>query len=402
MTSFHIRRVSLRNYRSIARCEVDLPQLAFLVGPNGSGKSNFLDALRLVTDSLRTTLDHALRERGGVQEVRRHSAGHPTHFTVRLDFTFSYSVGFYSFRLGAVKGGAYEVQSEQCWVAENAVGSQEHFFHVENGALKDTSETVAPPVSRDRLYLVASAGLPVFRPVYDALSSMGFYNLVPDRVRELQSSDAGLLLARDGSNIASVLDRLQRNHPDVKQLIEDYLARVVPGVRGVDHQSVGPMETLSFRQVVAGSNAPWRFYAGNMSDGTLRALGVLVALFQANNDSEGPAGESLIGIEEPEIALHPAAAGLLRDALVDASRRRQVIVTSHSPDLLDDPDLHVDSLLAVDASGGQTRIGRVDGAGRFALKARLYTAGDLLRLNQLQPSTTAVSAEGTEPALPGL
>ena len=58
----------------------------FLVGQNGSGKSNFLDALRLVADSLNSSLDHALRERGGIKDVRRRSGGHPTHFGIRLDF----------------------------------------------------------------------------------------------------------------------------------------------------------------------------------------------------------------------------------------------------------------------------------------------------------------------------
>lgn len=384
MSYFRIRRVTLKNYRSIAECAVDLGNLTFLVGPNGSGKSNFLDALRLVSDSLRTTLDHALRDRGGVQEVRRRSAGHPTHFSIRLDFLFGSSAGTYAFTLGAGKG-TYTVQSEECRLTLGSFGGGEHYYVVKSGRLVDTSEPVTPPVSRDRLYLVAAAGLPAFRPVYDGLANMGFYNLVPDRIRELQSSDPGRLLARDGSNIASVIARMQRNHPKDKAIIEDYLSRVVPGVLGVEHETVGPMETLYFKQRVAGAESPWRFPASNMSDGTLRALGVLVALFQANDHADEDLGDSLIGIEEPEAALHPAAAGLLRDSLSDASTRKQVLVTSHSPELLDDPSLPIDSILAVDAAEGRTRIGGLDAAGRYALQERLYTAGELLRLNQLVP-----------------
>jgi predicted ATPase len=82
-----IRRVSIRNYKSIAACRVELGELVFLVGPNGSGKSNFLDALRFVADALRTSLDHALRDRGTIKEVRRRSGGHPNHFALRFDFT---------------------------------------------------------------------------------------------------------------------------------------------------------------------------------------------------------------------------------------------------------------------------------------------------------------------------
>ena len=82
-----LHRVVLRNYKSIAACDVSPAQLSFLVGPNGSGKSNFLDALRFVADALRFSIDHALRDRGGINEVRRRSHGHPTHFGIRLEFS---------------------------------------------------------------------------------------------------------------------------------------------------------------------------------------------------------------------------------------------------------------------------------------------------------------------------
>lgn len=70
-TPTFIDQVTIRNYKSIAACKVRLGPLMFLVGQNGSGKSNFLDALRFVADSLRTSLDHALRDRGTIKEVRR-------------------------------------------------------------------------------------------------------------------------------------------------------------------------------------------------------------------------------------------------------------------------------------------------------------------------------------------
>ena len=63
-----------------------------------------------------------------------------------------------------------------------------------------------------------------------------------------------------------------------------------------------------------------------MSDGTLRALGVLVALFQNANTDTGT--RHLVGIEEPESALHPAAAGVLRDSLEDATAYAQILVTA--------------------------------------------------------------------------
>lgn len=383
-----ITRVVLKNYKSIAACDVKLGPMMFLVGPNGSGKSNFLDALRFVADALHTSLDHALRDRGGINEVRRRSGGHPNHFGVRLDFVLEpKSTGRYSFRIGAQPRGGYEVQQEECVLNGPEPLWREDYFRVNNGVVT-TSAKIAPAASKDRLYLVNASGLAEFRPVYEMFSRMGFYNLNPDRIRDLQPPDAGELLARDGSNIASVLAQLSRRDEKTKQRIEEYLSKVVPGVRSVDVKVIGPKETLEFRQIVAGSKDSWRFLAANMSDGTLRAIGILVALFQLGN-SVGPR-VPLVGIEEPEVALHPAAAGVLLDSLRDASRSTQVTVTSHSPDLLDNKEIDSESILAVVAEGGITKIGPLDDAGRSALRDRLYTAGELLRLNQLEPDPKVI------------
>jgi len=383
-----LTRVLLKNYKSIAACDVKLVRLMFVVGPNGSGKSNFLDALRFVTDALRTSLDHALRDRGGINEVRRRSSGHPTHFGMRLEFALKAGpTGHYAFRIAARERGGYEVQQEECVFYGPQVLGNETYFRVQGGQVQSNLPVVLPAVSPDRLYLVNASGLPEFRPIYEALSRMGFYSLNPQQLRSPQSPDASKLLARDWSNITTVLAQLASEHERSKQRIEEYLSKIVPGIRGVDVKTLGPMETLEFRQMVAGSSDPCRFLAANMSDVTLRALGILVALFQSGNGAGTRV--PLIGIEEPEVALHPAAAGVLVDALREASRNTQILVTSHSPDLLDDERLETESILAVAAESGTTKIGPVDAAGRSALHDRLYTAGELLRLGHLIPDPSA-------------
>jgi predicted ATPase len=381
-----ITRVELRNYKSIAECSVRLGPLAFLVGPNGSGKSNFLDSLRFVSDSLRTTLDQALRSRGGIGEVRRRSAGHPTHFAISLDFQLPDGhEGTYGFRIGARPHGGFEVQTEECVIRTPEALSQGEHFRIESGTVVASSQSV-PAASSDRLFLVSASSIREFRPVYEAFSRMGFYNLNPDSIRQFRPPDAGEMLNRDGSNLASVLREIARHSPERKRRIEEYLGKVVPGLAGVDAKALGPQETLEFRQDVAGSDEPWRFPVANMSDGTLRALGVLVALFQSGGGSGTRV--PLVGMEEPEVALHPAAAGILLDSLLAASRDTQVIVTSHSPDLLDNDRIETDSVLAVYSQRGAPVIAPLDERGRAVLRARLYSAGELLRQDQLGPDET--------------
>ncbi len=385
-----LKRVVLQNYKSIANCDVRLQPLTFLVGGNGAGKSNFLDALHLVRDALSGSLDNAINQRGGITEVRRRSSGHPTHFGIRLEFRLDDDKsGYYAFKVGALPDGGYDVQMEECSIGGLGKGP---YFKLERGKLIHSSESTFPAVTADRLALVSISGSPLFRPVFDALTAMGFYNLNPKAIREVQKPQDGRLLKPEGENIASVIAHMARNSPGRLDEVVRYLKTVAPMVQGVERQAVGHMETLSFQQDVEGAKHPWHFAAQNISDGTLRALGVLTALFQ------GEIGNlpSLIGIEEPETALHPAASAALREALVVASEQTQIIVTCHSPDLLDDMSLRDDALFAVAAEKGVTKIAPIDQASREAMRNHLFSAGELLRLNQLTPDPKALSRQSKQ------
>ena len=385
--STFITRVVLRHYKSIAACDVRLQPLTFLVGANGAGKSNFLDSLRFVADALNSSLDHALRNRGGINDVRRRSGGHPNHFSIRLDFILSEgATGHYAFRVGACPRGGYEVQDEVCMIQNAEIFTPEVYFRVKDGTVTNTSVDVAPAAARDRLYLVNASGLPEFRPVYEAFSRMGFYKLNPDKIRDLQVPEAGDMLMRDGSNLTSVLTGFS---PATKRSLEKYLAKIVPGIHGVRVKELGHRETLEFRQDMAGAKYPWRFLANNMSDGTLRAFGILVALFQENHDAQQRM--MLVGVEEPEITLHPAAIGVLLDGFRDAADETQIVITSHSPELLDHKGLNTELILAVEAQDGNTVIAQVDKASKSVLRDKLFTTGELLRLNQLQPDVVSTA-----------
>ncbi len=160
---------------------------------------------------------------------------------------------------------------------------------------------------------------------------------------------------------------------------------------------MGPYEVVEFvdRRAKDDEYGHWRFSASEISDGTLRALGVLTALFQGRMG--GDSQVSLVGIEEPEAGLHPHAAAVLLGALQDASVTTQVVVTTHSADLLYSDDIDIDSLLAVVAEDGVTTIGTVDEFGRSIIRDQLMTAGELLHQNLLRPKTATNGLAG-EPA----
>ncbi|MGH9600041.1 MAG: AAA family ATPase, partial [Terracidiphilus sp.] len=215
------------------------------------------------------------------------------------------------------------------------------------------------------------SGLPGFQHLYGRLRAMAFYNLVPAAMREPVPVDGGMQLARDGRNIGSAIEGLKRKTPDTLKRVIAYLAKIVPDVTDVERLLVGSRETVEFKQ------GAWTFEALQMSDGTLRALGVLTAALQGGM-------APLVGIEEPEIALHPAAFGVLRDALAEGSESAQLLITSQSPELLNDPDIKLDQILAAEYVKGETRLGAIAKASADMLRTKLFTVGELVRQDQIE------------------
>jgi predicted ATPase len=390
--STFITRVRLKNYKSIAECDVRLGPLQFLVGPNGSGKSNSLDAFRLISDGLSRTFADAVSERGGTGSILNCSAVGGV-FEIHLDFRTRQGIsGSYLIQVdGRYIGRFVTINREELSFKDRE--GRTYFYSVDRGNAVRSSFANPPAAGADSLYLVRVSGIAEFRPVHEALSRMEVYHIRPEQIRDSRTPSTAGTLARGGGNLTSVFLRLQERSPEVKTRIEEYLRVINPAVQELHAEDFGAVELLQFFLQVIPKQSFESFIAMQMSDGTLRALGVLVALFQ----SAGRGGEalSLVGMEEPELALHPAAAGVLRDALREASENVQVIVTSHSPDLLDDKSVSAEEILAVSLEDGATIIGPLDSAGREAIRTRLYTPGELLRMNQLQPEPASPAQSHT-------
>jgi AAA domain, putative AbiEii toxin, Type IV TA system len=182
-------------------------------------------------------------------------------------------------------------------------------------------------------------------------------------------------MSSGGENWASTLAALDRGVWGAELMAA--LGRLVGDIDDYEVADVGGRYLIPrFRHRLAGEPARsgW-LAAAQESDGTLRLAGILTALFQQPSPT-------LLGFEEPELAIHPGALPVLYDFLAEGSVRSQILLTTHSPDLLD--RLALDDVRVVERRSGATTAARVDPRQRELVKKRLLSASEILHAEGLQ------------------
>ncbi len=409
-----VRSLILKRFRSIPSERIEFDNPTFLVGRNGSGKSNLVDAFSFLSDSMAVPLQAVFDRRGGITAVRNRTSGkggYPPNLGLGVVFGPINHVatgGRYAFEVRALPNYGFEVVREQCLV-EHSSGSR-FWFDREKKAFRSNFKGLEPALDPTALSLPLVGGDARFAPVVTALSRFRVYSIEPPRLREMQDPDGGTSLRKDGGNAASVLQEIGRQSADQLARIGEILATIVPNTRAVRVRKHGNKLSLEFTQEWGDSESEareWKvgekseegdlktlhFEAFNMSDGTLRALGLLAAVFQR------PA-PSLIAIEEPEATIHPGAVGAVLDLIRHAAKRMQVVVTTHSPDVLDEKWIRGEHLRIVDWGRGATRVGDLSAATKEVLRDHVMGAGELLRSNGLRPEP--LFEDVTRPPQPSL
>ncbi|HEY7312457.1 MAG TPA: AAA family ATPase [Gemmataceae bacterium] len=404
-----LRRVRIRGYKSIAFCDVALQPLTVLVGRNASGKSNFIDALAFLRDVMESGVSDAVKRRDGWSSIHCRTAESPSIcFEIEAGFTCGQSsqrmtgdasiagklfTARYDLELADDVGTAPPIIVKESLDVFDETGGLGAGFEVQGGNVwkwKSEPDTIQPlnhPSSllgliRPDYPLLSAIGAQPFLDVANGLRWMGCYNFHPDTIRRLQKPNPGRLLERDGSNLASVIETTRENEEEAIERVGRYLSVITESVELAEVAKYGEYETVRFRIARDARSQPLEFDAASMSDGTLRTLAALVAAFQIVLPHGYP---SLVAIEEPETSLHPAAMRALVDALDEATGRTQILLTTHSAELLDNPQVRPENVRVVDMIDGQTVITPVDEASVEIVRRKLNTLGGLERENQLEP-----------------
>ncbi len=397
-----IKRVQIKNFRSLADVDLHLDNLTVLVGANGTGKSNVIDVLRFVRDAITHGLDKAILDRHGMSAIRRWSprgAPYDVHINLHMESDEGWS-GEYGFTLGSERRGEYRVKWERLHITgkddwllptKNQETAEPYTLEIKNskwvrwpksitGIIKPLTPSPDPPnVSNTDLTLFQ---IPIIigaqARMHSFLRNMSFYTIYPDLLREPQKPANPYPLQEKGENLASVLRELpKRNQPDIASTINEALEKVVEGVNHYKVSQVGGYLVTRLHHALDNGDEKRRpaFELAQESDGTLRMLGILTALYQ-----QPP--RDLLTIEEPEMTIHPGALGVLCDVIEEASTRSQILITTHHPDMVD--RFSSDTLRVVEKVGGMTRIGPVDRGQCDILKQKLFSPGELMRIEGLR------------------
>ena len=321
--------LQLRNWKNFAACDVSIADRVFLVGPNAAGKSNFLDAFRFLRD-LATPgggFQEAVRRRSGVSAIRCLAARRFPDIEIRAVVQEREGSSRWEYELG------FNQDHRRPRIAKERVVRDGRTL-LQRPSASDTDD----PDQLTQTHIEQVNVNRAFRELATFFESIRYLHIVPQLVREPDRSVGRVDDPFGGDFLEQIAKTLERTRTARLRRIRDALCVAVPQLaeielwrdeRGTPH--------------VRGKYLHWRPQGAwqteeQFSDGTLRLMGLLwVAM-----ESGGP-----LLLEEPELSLHPEIVRFLPQMFARVQRRtgRQIILSTHSPDLLRDDGIGLDEVL---------------------------------------------------------
>lgn len=337
-------KLLLENWRNFGRAEVSLQSRAFLVGPNASGKSNFLDIFRFLRDiTAGSGFQQAVSNRGGISRIRNLAARYPSTDII-LDVSLE-DEQTWRYRIAFSQDNQRQpiLKEEQVWQGDRQIIN------------RPDDEDTRDAARLRQTHLEQTIANREFRLIADFFSSIRYYHIVPQLVRDPNRS-IGRKADPYGGDLLEQLALTNKKTLDARlRRIGDALRIAVPQLRELKLEKDDRGVPHLF-----GNYEHWRPQGAwqteaDFSDGTLRLMGLLWALL----DGMGP-----LLLEEPELSLHPEIVRHVPQMMRRAQRERkraarQIFLSTHSSDLLRDQGIAADEILLVAPSpdGSTVQVG---------------------------------------------
>ncbi|RJP26417.1 MAG: chromosome segregation protein SMC [Candidatus Abyssobacteria bacterium SURF_5] len=322
-------RITIANWRNFSRVEVELQRRVLLIGANALGKSNFLDVFRFLHDvvSVGGGFQEAVRRRRGIASLRSLSAQRPSDIMIKAHIGTGDEPSLWEYDLSLNQDRTRGPIVRQEKVSRNG----------KNILIRPNQKDRSDPQRLTQTYLEQVHANEPFREVADFFASIHYLHIVPQLMREPER-----ISGREESLGSDFLEQIAR----VPKSIRDARLRKIVDAM---HVAVPQLKQLELwrdeqgRPHLRGRYEHWRSQAAwqteeQFSDGTLRLLGLLWAML----DGTGP-----LLMEEPELSLHPEVVRLIPQMFARVQRRygRQILLSTHSNELLRDEGIGLDEVL---------------------------------------------------------
>ena len=376
----------VRDYRSLVDVRLPLRNLTVMIGPNGAGKTALLETIQLLQRGSQLQLGDFIVDHGGIDSMinRGRNSHRPAKMSIELlvdvesqrsDKPMVYTVELLSLQRSPAKGIErleWQIYSEPptlCYL--DAQAERVRYFDPETKKLKEPNWALRS----DELALAQMPKMfqepEAFRDLLASAVYQSFLDVSPrSAVRLPQTLTTGMRPGPNGEGLYSALFNLRSKAPAIYERILALLEQAFPGFQRIEFDVVGAGQ-VTLMWLDRYSKQP--LYPNQLSEGTLRFLWLVTSLLS-------PAIPPILLLDEPEISLHPELLMLLAAVLEDAAANSQIMVATHSPDLI--RWLQPDQVLVVDKADDATSLTWADNLNLDAWLEE-YTLRDLWLMGNL-------------------
>jgi predicted ATPase len=384
-----IEELIVQGFRSLKNITWEPGNLNVVIGPNASGKSNLLGLLELIAASAQGQLYKYIQRHGGISQLAWDGQMDTMHFAFRV---FNADQPFtYDFKLG-ITDATYSIPQERLsssWQPNDTL-QQSHPLMIrlqgqptrvqsQSGNLLDLPEDSIS--STETALSVMTGPFIGDTPASRAkrwFESWRIYHDIdtgPDsEIRKANVTRFETQLEQNGQNLVPVLHSLYSENRDFRSNI-DLGMRAAYGEE-YEELRFPPAADQRVQMRVAWRSLKRATSAADLSDGTLRFLFLLTVL-------SSPDKPPLIAIDEPETGLHPGMLPIVAEYAVEASKKTQVIFTTHSPQFLDAFRETKPTVTIAKWENGATKLSMPD-AESLGPWLQEYSLGTLYRTGELE------------------
>ena len=365
-----IESLTLRNYLSVQEESLQLRRLNVLIGTNASGKSNIINALSFLRDALQHDFGFAIGVRGGfVHLACKASRASRVHIDATFkdaDWSFTWSVELSKDGVGySTREDVHRIRDDE--PPQQILSSRKGegwWWSGEQGQVQLSERS-------HRCALAAASADAAFpaRAVAAFVRDWGFFDPNPGTLRRTSLVGESPALGSYGQNLAARLHALRETDPERFKRVHSATRDILGVPESIDFLTSDDDDRVALLLTERGLK--YRIYQAGCSNGTLRMLAIVTALL-------GTPEATLIGIEEPENYIHPGALAAFTEHVLGSHSTAQLVLTTHSPHLLDVLDVPESVILVRRSVDAGTKVSREENPERVrdALEASGFGLGE--------------------------